>query len=355
MGLPNIMINFKTVGISAIQRGERGIVAVIVKDAANNGFLDLESSNDIPATLSTENKEYIQRAFVGGVSAPNKVVVYVLPDDASDYAEAFSYLETVQFDYVVGAPDMLTAQATAMATWVKGLRDNLDKKVKAVLPSTASDHEGIINFDTNNIKVGDVTFTTAQFCSRIAGLIAGTPLTIASTFTPLPEVTDVPRLTKTQLDSAIDAGKFVIFHDGEKVKVARGVNSLVTTTGDKGVAFTKIKIVDILDLIQSDIKTTANDDYIGKYANSYDNKCLLVTAIKAYFEQLEVDGLLDRGKSDVGIDLVAQTLYLKSTGVDTTNMKEYDIKSANTADKVFLYANIKPLDAIEDITLNVII
>ncbi len=44
--------------------------------------------------------------------------------------------------------------------------------------------------------------------------------------------------------------------------------------------FQKIKIVDTLDIIHSDIRKVIIDDYIGKVTNSYDNKCLLIVAIK---------------------------------------------------------------------------
>ena len=57
-------------------------------------------------------------------------------------------------------------------------------------------------------------------------------MTISCTYAPLPEVSDVGRLTREAMDAAVDAGKFILFHDGEKVKVARGVNSLQTTTQD---------------------------------------------------------------------------------------------------------------------------
>lgn len=355
MGLPNVIINFKSTGTTAAQRGDKGTVALILTDETNKGFMQLEGIKDIPSNFTKENKEYIERAFIGGISVPKKVLLYVLANDAENYNEAFSFLETVSFDYLVGPHNMSTQLANTIATWIKEQRDSLDKKVKAVLPSIVADHEGIINFDTTNIRVGEATFTNTQYCSRVAGLIAGTPLKVACTFTPLPEVTDVPRMTNAQLSAEIDKGKFLIFHDGEKVKVARGVNSLVTTNAEKSAAFKKIKIVDILDLINTDIKKNANDNFIGKFPNSYDNKCILITAIKAYYEQLENDELLERGISTIEIDMAAQTNYLKSIGIDTSSMNDYDIKSANTADKVFLTSTIKVLDAIEDITINIAI
>lgn len=79
----------------------------------------------------------------------------------------------------------------------------------------------------------------------------GTPMTISCTYAPLPEVSDVGRLTREAMDAAVDAGKFILFHDGEKVKVARGVNSLQTTTQDKGDAWKKIKMVEVMDMIQT--------------------------------------------------------------------------------------------------------
>lgn len=356
MGLPSINIIFKELASTAIQRGERGIVALILKDAnvpTTNPFT-VVTPTDIPSELSTTNKEQIQLALMGYIKPPKKVIVYVLDDEATDYTTAQNYLETVRWDYVA-VPSIQTGELSAFATWIKGLRDTKDKKVKAVLPNHAGDHEGIINFATDNIKTATKTYTTAEYCSRIAGMLAGTPLTISATFAPLPEVLDCDKLTKDQMDTAINQGKLILYNDGEKVKIARAVNSLITTTQDKGESFKKIKIVDAMDMIHDDIKKTAEDSFIGKYANSYDNKCLLISAIQTYFDQLELDGILDKGKNKVDLDIASQVNYLRSQGLDVDNMTEKEIKEANTKDKVFLAAQMKILDAIEDIGLNITI
>lgn len=81
---------------------------------------------------------------------------------------------------------------------------------------------------------------------------------------------------------------------------------------------------------------------------------MLITAIQAYLDQLVLEGILDPVfKNVVEIDVEQQRNYLKSIGVDVENMKELDIKKANTRDKVFLKSQIKILDAIEDVVLNV--
>lgn len=353
MGLPNINIEFKTQAASAVKRAEKGIVAIILKDAKENGAHILTDATQVPTTLGTANQGYITRAFLGYSEAPRKVIVYVLPTTAETITDALDYLATQQFDYLVGPPDTDSTTAGTIATWIKGQREN-DRTYKAVLPNHTADSEAIINFATSDIKVGGETFTAAQYCSRIAGLIAGTPSTISCTYAPLAEISDVERLSKTDMDTAIDAGKFILFHDGEKVKVARGVNSLTTTTAEKGEAFKKIKIVEAMDMIKDDIRMTAQDAYIGKYANSYDNKCLLISAISGYFDTLETEGLVDAGAT-IEIDLTAQKNYLQSSGVDVSKMSDQEIKEANTGDKVFLTAAIKILDAIEDIDLQIIV
>ena len=360
MGLPSIEIIFKTLGITAIRRSSRGIVALILEDATHASVTNpivMRGVNDIPKTLSADNQEQIELAFRGGVNPPKRIMAYVIApagEGAADYSDAQNYLETAQWDYLA-VPQIAADKVNAMATWVKGLRDTKDIRVKAVLPDCEADHEGIINFITDDIKVGATTYTTAQYCARIAGILAGNPLTISSTFQVLPEVDDVPHWTRDEFDLAIDAGELCLMHDGEKVKITRGVNSLTTFTSDKGEAFSKIKIVDILDLIHRDIKRTAEDYYIGKLPNDYDHKILLVTAVNAYLETLENEGLLDRRKNRIDVDAEAHRLYLEGKGLSTEDMTLQQLREANTGAQVFLAGSCKPLDAMEDIKLTLFI
>ena len=174
MGLPSINIIFKETGITAIQRGMRGVVALILKGAVPTGNpLTIYSVRDIPSTTSAGNKEQIELALMGYQRPPRKVIVYVLPTTAKDYTEAQEYLETIRWDYVA-VPGIETAETQTFATWVKGLRDTYQKRIKAVLPNVAGDHEGIINFATQEITTANKIYTTAQYCSRIAGLLVST-------------------------------------------------------------------------------------------------------------------------------------------------------------------------------------
>lgn len=354
MGMPSISISFTEIASTVIQRGERGIIAMILKDAnipAVNPVVCM-SNVDVPTSLSKDNQTQLKLALMGYVNTPKKVIAYVLGSDATDYNDALNYFKTVKFDYLV-APTVATDGLTAdIVSYIKTERES-NKLIKAILPNTAGDNEGIINYATEKVYVDDAEYTTEAYCSRIAGIIAGTPLTISCTYAPLSELTDCTRLTKSEMDTAVDAGKLIVWWDGEKVKTARGVNSLITLTQGKNTQFQKIKIIDTVDMIANDIRMTAEDSYLGKYANSYDNKCLLVSAIGNYFDQLVADSILQ--SYSIGIDIDGNRSYLKGKGVDVDSMTDDEIKVANTGSYVYLTATLSILDAIEDIVLPITI
>ncbi len=385
MGAPSIDISFIEKGITAITRGERGIVMLWVKDtipapAVNPTVVVTES--DIPEGLSDVTVEQVKLAMIGYTNAPKKVLIYCMgiAEDAeaaaieAGYKKAMEASETIRFDYLVIPTVETDGKGQDIATWIKSMRGNKRKKIKAVLPNVAADNEGVINFTTEkSIKTEtvtaedgtkttvDIVYTAEQYCARIAGLIAGTPMTIACTYAPLPELSDCTRLTDN--DTPVDKGELIIFYDGEKVKVVRGVNSFITTIDGKGESFKKIKIVEAMDMINDDIVKTAQDSYLGKYANTYSNKCLLITAISSYFAQLKRDDIIS--SYSVGLDAEAIRIYLKGRGLQATlddgTIKDVDecsdeeIITADTGASVFLTGNVKILDAIEDIKMPIYI
>ena len=347
MGFPKVSVIFKSIASNAIKRGDSGVVALILRDAVA-GVHKLGSVAEMPE-LSAVNQKYIQDAFIGGIKSPSKVIVVVIPAAEEAIASGLVILEKHNFNYVC-VPGGAEADQTALATWVKSMREKA-KRIKAVVANVAADSEGVVNFATDNIIVGENTYTASEYVARIAGVIAGTPMNTSITFLSLPEVDDVPMLSDEDKDTAIQAGKLILVNDGRKVKIARGVNSLVSLTEDKNEQFKKIKIVDIIDLVHDDVKHTAEDSYIGKVSNSYDNACLLISAINGYFGELEGQGLLGQGMNHCAYDVDAKVAFLKQIGKYKDGMKEIEIKEAPSGDKVFLKAAIAPLDVMEEIQI----
>ena len=68
MGAPSIDISFIEKGISAIKRGERGIVMLWVKDTLPAPAINpvtVVTENDIPADLSDATVEQVKLAMIG--------------------------------------------------------------------------------------------------------------------------------------------------------------------------------------------------------------------------------------------------------------------------------------------------
>lgn len=383
LGMPSVNIAFIEAGIEAIQRSQRGIVALLLEEdtdtvtklltdhigsdgkttikAIKNPFT-VYTTDDIPDELSDDNKDYITKASIGYVKSPYRVKVYLM-DKVTDetenaaadkFADALKTLATDRWDYLA-IPTIVTAQCESVATWLKTNRENKGKHSKVVLPGYAADYEGVINFSNTKIVTASKTYTGSQYTPRIAGLIAGTPLTISATYAPLSEVIDCDRYTEDENDEKVNNGEFFIWYDGEKFKMSRAMNSLVTTTQGKLEAYQTIKSVDIMDAIYDDIKKTAQDSYIGKYTNDYDNKQLLISAIMGYFKELEDGRLLQKDYSEVDINVEKVKTYQLEHGLYTkeelADMDDLAIKKLDTKKQVLLTAKIKILDAMEDIDL----
>ena len=381
LGMPSVNIAFEEAGIEAIERSKRGIVALILEEpqdtitklltdhtgtdnstikAITNPFV-IFTTDDIPSELTDNNKDYIKKCLIGYTKTPYRVRVYLQATgdeksatEADKFSATLKKVATDRFDYLA-IPTITEAQCETVTTWVKTNRENKFKKIKAVLPNYDADYEGIINFGNTSIVTKNKTYTPAEYTARIAGLIAGTPMTISATYAPLAEVIDCDKHDLDENDEKVNKGQFFIWFDGEKFKMSRAMNSLVTTTQGKLEAYQTIKTVDIMDMMYDDIRQTCQDYYIGKYTNDYDNKCLLMSAIMGYFKELEQGRLLQKDYSTIDINVEKVKTYQLEHGLYTkeelADMTEQEIKQLDTKKQVFLTAKIKILDAMEDIDL----
>ena len=347
MGLPVIDISFKQLAKTAMIRSERGIVALILKDTTKTS-LTVFDEGDIPSSLSEANKNLIKDVLKG---SPNKIEVYVLGSEGQ-ISEALTYFEGVEFNLMC-MPSAESGDIAAIKTFIKKMNDVVKYKCDAILANEEADSEAIINYTADDIVVGGKSVTTTNHTARIAGLIEGTPLHQSVTFATLSDVDSIENLTKEQADSRIDAGELILVREMGKVRVARGVNSLTTLTDAKGNAFQKIKLRKTLNLIHNDLRRVIVEKYIGKVPNNYDNKCILITEIKNYLDELATEQLIEKVNT-VGIDLIAQKKWLKdNTNLDVNNMSEQEIKEANTQSNVFIAISLKVVDAMEDIVIAV--
>ena len=369
-GLPQVLINFRTQGTTAIKRSARGIVAMILHDGSKNEIQQFRISDttDIPdEILSAKSVELVKLCLKG---TPLRVLLYVIPEvgtevepdgHLTDQNDVLDLIQAVKWNWICNPTSTGTEQAD-LSSWVITQRNNKRKTFKAVCAKQAADNEGVVNFCTDDIVAengtdenGDPVYTTynaVQYTARIAGILAGLALDRSATYFSLTEVQSVE--SYTDIEERIDKGQLLLFdeQDGNGVKIARACNSLTTFTTDKGEDFRYIKIIEALDMITDDIRDTFKKYYVGKVINDYNHKMLFITAVLVYFDEIK-GNVLDRdGKNTVDIDEQAQLNYAKLHGEKTEDMSAMEIRKYNTGTKIMLTGNIKPVNAMEDLTIN---
>lgn len=365
-GMPQIIINFRTKGTTAIKRSARGIVAMILhnepKDEIHN--YTIRDVSDIPdAGLTDENVDLIKKCLLG---TPLRILVYTLPNTnvegaTKTQANALKMLTNIKWNWLC-APTASVQEQQDLASWIKAQRNNKHKTFKAVLSGQAADHEGIVNFCTNDIKVQTdtdssgnpvyTTYTALQYTARIAGILAGLALDRSATYFKLTEVESVE--VYEDIDTLIDHGELLLIdeQDGDGVKIARACNSLTTFTTDKGEEFRKIKIIEGIDMVTDDIRDTFKKYYVGKVINDYNHKMLFISAILVYFSEIKGNVLDADAPNTVDIDTTWQSNYAKLHGDDPTTMSLMEIRQYNTGDTLALVGDIRLVDAMENLKID---
>lgn len=365
-GLPQVLIDFKTKGVTAIKRSARGVVALILKcettDVSNK--YKIADVSEIPDRVFDDATTDLIKKCLDGT--PLRVLVYTLPKAnvqgaKNTQATLLKQLKHVRYNYIA-APTGTVQEQQDLASYIKSERNIARKTVKAVVANVAADHEGVINFCTEDIKVPNgkntqgqtayKTYTPIEYTARIAGILAGLALDRSATYFKLTEVESVK--VYEDLTDKIDKGELHLFdeEDGEGVKIARACNSLQTFTTDKGQEFRKIKIIEGVDMVTDDIRDTFKKYYVGKYINDYDHKMLFVAAIMVYFGQLAGNVLDNRADNKVDIDERFQKDYAIIKGEDISLMTPMQIRQYNTGSEIGLAGKVKFVDAMEDLKIS---
>jgi len=353
MGLPEVKITFTSKANTAMKRSEQGVVLLVLEDTTSSVAATVTEykgfENIVDKDWTPENYDLIEKTFLG---SPSKVIIVRRGVAAENpIADVLAKVKNKRFNYLA-VPGADTADTTALTTWIKARRDTEDKTVKAVLANQKADHEGVVNFTTEKIMVGEKEYTAAQYTGRIAGILAGIPFTESATYFVLDEVTGIEE--KEDPNAAIDNGELILVDDGEKFKIGRGVNSLTTLTAGKNKEWQKIKIVEIFDMVKDDVRDTFNNKYVGKVPNIYDNQLLFVIEVNNYFKLLQDEQILDnKADNKSWIDIEALRAAWKEIGSPYADLEDDKLKEMSFGSTVFLSGAIKAVDATEDLQFKI--
>ena len=199
--------------------------------------------------------------------------------------------------------------------YAKRLRDKLGIKLQVVVYNNAADYEGAVNVK----NTAEESKTAVVYW--VTGVIAGCEINKSNTNKTYDgEFTIVADYTQAQLESAIDAGEFILHKVGDEVRVLVDINSLVTTTEEKGEDFKSNQTIRVLDQIATDVSSVFNTKYLGKIANNESGRTSLwndvATLFKEYqqiqaienFEDTDITVAIGNNKKSVTIDSAVQII-----------------------------------------------
>ncbi|MCY6957959.1 phage tail sheath C-terminal domain-containing protein [Clostridium brassicae] len=352
---PSIDIIFKRLAGTAIQRSERGRVALLIKEDTTTEILKYKLSTDIDGTKYTEaNKKSIEDCFYGVPMEVTVIPVASATETQDDNInKALKYITAQKIDYI---GSNVKEYQDKIAQFVKE-QEKLKKTYKAVVTqiTTASDCKCVIELE--NAKV---TFTgdrgeadALEYIPSLLGIFAGLSLSRSATYLELKNLKEVSIID--DVDTKIKNGKLCLINDEGLVRISTAVNSLTKIDADNPSVFTSIENVEAMHLIQNDLNT-AFKAYIGAYKNTADRQNnVLIPSINAYFDDLEDKEILDKtydNKSLINIEEQRKAWKAeKGDVVDAWTDKK--VKNTPFHKSVFLKGDIKLNESIENIKFGI--
>lgn len=354
--MPNIDIMFKQLATSAIERSERGIAILILKNDITVGapkykeytqITDLETDK---ALYTTENYNYI-KDILGFVI--NKVIVINEDAVADSLAKVENYTSTGWITVGGGIAD----DWTTLNTWVISEVTNKNKTYKSIsYKAPAPDSMHVVNFANDKVTFADSRgeVTGEHYLPSLIGILASCNIKRGCTYFKCSNLKKVAEVADRNI--ALQAGNFILFNDGDYVRIAQGINSLTTTnetTQTEDMKF--IETVECMDLIEDDIRSTFKIDFLSNYKNKLDNQMLLISSINGYFKNLANTDILDEEYTNkVEIDVETQRDAWVATGkAEASTWTDAKVKQMAFKRSVFLNANIKILGSMTDLKFTI--
>lgn len=327
-----LYINFVSAAVAQVTGGARGTVAIPLNTyaatAAPKTFYLVENEKQAVDLFGSENIGSIKLALQGGAK---EVLVFTLPATpaAPDFADMRAAFDARPFNVFVFDGIASATEQDNTLTWMKANKAD-GKHFQVVFgcavaaddttPATGDARSIRLADDyainlINGVTVGGVTKNSAEYAPFVAGLVAGTPINKSVTFVPVPVDDVTRRMTNAEIKTSLSKGSLVLVHDGEKVKVERGIAT----------SKTKIRKVRAEIAISNDITRTGADYYIGKLDNNSDGQKALIGSISAYLERLADSNVLVRESISVGLDpafnSVGDEVYLLVKFVEVDSME----------------------------------
>lgn len=361
--MPTIDVTFKQLAASAAERSERGYAILIVKDDTDKSF-DYKEYNIITdleeEDYTAKNLQYIKDIFTFNPYKVCVVRIDATAEEGKTVPTISNALTIVQNNVKTGwitIADGTTEDFTTLVSWIKG-QVAKKKNYKAIVfdLATAPDEKHIVNVESQKVIFNDDSIGEKEgvtYLPSLIGILASCNINRSATYFVCSNLKRVEEVDDK--DAALQAGKFILFNDGDVVRIAQGINSLTTTNGKTLTDDMKfIETVEVMDMLQDDINTVYKD-YIGSYKNKYNHQVLLISAINGYFTSLADADILDseyENKSDINVE-AQRKAWLAVGKTEAKDWNDIQVRKNTFKKKVFLAANVKILGSMTDLDFDI--
>lgn len=352
--IPEINISFRQLAASVVERSERSVAILIVKDetdtTAYKVYKDANAAEEDAGKYTEENMQAIRDVLTFSVGS--LAVVRVKNDESVSVAGKIIESNLTTGWIALAAYDK--ALQGELETWIKA-REKAGKTYKAIVyKATSPDSAHIVNFATEKVTFADERGEVSgdQYVPSLLGKIAQANIYQSVTRGKCENLTACAETEDEE--SAVSAGNLILTNARGAVYIVSGCTSLTTTdaktkTGD----MQYIETVEAMDMIADDIREAWKEQYEGRYKNSYDNQMLLVGAINCYLRDLEKIDVLDTQYENTSyIDADAQRDAWVSAGhTEVEDWTDAQVRQTPFKRSVFLGIDAKILGSMENLTI----
>lgn len=183
--------------------------------------------------------------------------------------------------------------------YTKRLRDEVGQKFQVVVYKKSADYEGAINIKNKTVE------EEAGLVYWVTGIIAGCAIN-KSNLNKLydGEYKIEADYTQAELIEAIELGEFTIHKVGKNYRVLSDINSLMTTSDNKGDIFKDNQTIRVIDQIANDIASLFNTKYLGVVPNDEAGRISLWSDVVKHHESLQqIRAIENFSDEDVTIEL----------------------------------------------------
>lgn len=233
----------------------------------------------------------------------------------SEWTSALNALESYSFNVLICNSTDTTTKNLCI-NYVKRLRDEVGAKCQVVVHKlNTADSEAVISVENN--LVGEVS-ATAKLVYWVGGAEASCEVNKSCTNRKYDGELDIDvAYTQSDLEDALEAGKFIFHKVGNDVRVLEDINTLTTYTTEKNDDFRYNQTIRVIDQIANDIATLFNTRYLGKIPNDNAGRVSLWNDIVKHHQELQTLRAIENFEPE---DVVVEAGDSKKAVVVTDNI-----------------------------------